>query len=114
MNEHTTVDIAKLAEAFPTAVFKEVPRRGNHLRPRYAFVRTLETDRINRMGRSWDNASYDIVDNGEGSERVLARGVDYRAAIEIVGALNMVEETRRVAELLKLEGDQSLPSQASG
>lgn len=66
-----------------------------YVRPRFAFVRTLETDRINRLGRSWDDATYDIVDNGRGSERVMARGVHYKAAIEIVGALNMVEEAKR-------------------
>jgi hypothetical protein len=66
-------------------------QRGRYIRARYAFVRAPY---YREQGQ--DHALYDIVDNGEGSERVLARLVRYDAAMLIVGALNAVEEAERV------------------
>lgn len=86
------IDIARFTEPLRRRLADGVT---TYVRPRYAFVRTLETNRINSSNRSWDDASYDIVDNARGSERVMARSVHYKAALEIVGALNMVEEAGR-------------------
>jgi hypothetical protein len=78
-------------------------------RPRYAFVRTnnvLTRERvISQYGEEFKNANsyntdrtpvehalYDIVDNIEGGEQVLAYCVRYTPAVLIVGALNAQEE----------------------
>lgn len=78
--------------------FVHPSRRGNHIRPRYAFVRNpnreLHNDSYNLC---W--ALYDIVDNSEGHERVMAYHVRFNEATEIVSALNAVEEAKRVASL---------------
>jgi hypothetical protein len=68
----------------------------NHIRPRYAFVRNLEWERLDAEHRSWHDARYDIVDNMRGAECVMARGVHYKSALAIVGALNMMEESLRL------------------
>jgi hypothetical protein len=63
--------------------------RMNHFafkRARYAFVRS--------DGPSDEQSLYDIVDNKGGAERVLAYRVRHKPALEIVSALNALEENR--------------------
>jgi hypothetical protein len=71
-------------------------RRVNHLRARYAFVRNPAREfRNDHHELCW--ALYDIVDNAAGHERVLAYAVRHEPALEIVSALNAMEEAKRVA-----------------
>jgi hypothetical protein len=76
-------------------------------RPRYGFVRNVLparlTDKYGELVDPYDpsrtpveHALYDIVDNIEGGEQVLAYCVRYTPAVLIVGALNAQEEARRV------------------
>lgn len=66
---------------------------------RYAFVRCphwREQNPREETRTPLHHALYDIVDNGEGTEQVLAYGVRYNAASLIVSALNAVEEASRI------------------
>ena len=57
-------------------------------RPRYAYVRNPNHD------HGQPHASYDIVDNAQGSERVMAYNVRLEPAVDIVDALNEREKLR--------------------
>lgn len=87
----------------PTLYVAGAATRGKHNRPRYAFVRNIEMERDLARQRVWHDAAYDIVDNGEGSECVMARGVHYRHATVIVGALNMLAEAARIGDTNETE-----------
>ena len=66
-------------------------------RPRYAMVRNpIYEQHMQQKYPDTPWAFYDIVDNQVGAERVLAYGVRYKAALEIVGALNVQEELVRL------------------
>lgn len=66
-------------------------------RPRFAMVRNVPYEKYAYSGRpNVEHALYDIVDNGDGSERVLAYGVRHDPACEIIGALNVQEELARL------------------
>jgi hypothetical protein len=57
-------------------------------RPRYAYVRNSRMIDSKPDRSHWDHALYDIVDNGMGSEEVLAYGVRFEPARLITEALN--------------------------
>ena len=59
-------------------------------RPRYAYVRNPNHD------HGQPHASYDIVDNAQGSERVMAYNVRFEPAVEIVDATQRAGETAQL------------------
>jgi hypothetical protein len=93
-------------------LFIPAAKRGPLVAPRYAFVRNVEWERLDAEHRAWHDARYDIVDNGEGSEQVLARGVHYKSATLIVGALNMMAEAERTEATRTETSEEEVPAPA--
>jgi hypothetical protein len=90
-------------------VFMPKARTAQHLAPRYAFVRNASMELNDREVHSAPHARYDIVDNGAGSEQVLAYGVRYNNAMLIVSALNMLSEAERVGKMVGEHEQEALP-----
>jgi hypothetical protein len=87
--------VLNVIELKPSRQALVFPAARNHvLRPRYAMVRNPNRE-VHRSHVNLGWALYDIVDNGQGSESVLAYGVRYEPACFLVQVLNLYEDAER-------------------